>query len=195
MITRAQAATRIGYAGLSKAGSGGLAGAVAMLRAAGCARIFEERSPGGRWNRPALDGALRALQPGDTLVAPSLDHLSRSMNDLLLILSRVEAAGAGFRSIDEEIDTTSGAGRLMMKMLGSLTQFSRAKLHERTEPGLRTAQAEGRRGRPPKFKQEQADEILALLASGLTAAEVARRYGVHRATICRLEELAARKAL
>lgn len=111
VITRAQAATRIGYAGLSKAGSGGLAGAVAMLRAAGCARIFEERSPGGRWNRPALDGALRALQPGDTLVAPSLDHLSRSMNDLLLILSRVEAAGpASARSTRRSTPPAAPAG-------------------------------------------------------------------------------------
>ena len=117
-----------------------------------------------------------------------LDRLSRSLKDLLLILERISAAGAGFRSLTEAIDTTVPAGRMMMQMLGAFAEYEREMVKERTQAGLKAARAQGRHGgRRPKFSQAQRAEILSMLAAGRPAAEVARLFQVHRATISRLD--------
>ena len=116
-----------------------------------------------------------------------LDRLSRSLKDLLLILERIGAAGAGFRSLTESIDTTVPAGRMMMQMLGAFAEYEREMVKERTRAGLKAAHAQGRHGgRRPKFTQAQRTEILSMLAAGRPAAEVARLFQAHRATISRL---------
>jgi DNA invertase Pin-like site-specific DNA recombinase len=121
------------------------------------------------------------------LIVWKLDRLSRSLKDLLLILERISAAGAGFRSLTEAIDTTVPAGRMMMQMLGAFAEYEREMVKERTQAGLKAARAQGRHGgRRPKFSQAQRAEILSMLAGGRPAAEVARLFQVHRATISRL---------
>lgn len=65
-----------------------------------------------------------------------LDRLSRSLKDLLHLMEKIEAAGAGFRSLTEAIDTTTRAGRMMMQMVGSFAEFKRAMIRERTSAGL-----------------------------------------------------------
>jgi DNA invertase Pin-like site-specific DNA recombinase len=84
------------------------------LRGAGCRRIFEEAASGGRWDRPELHRLLDHLREGDTLLVWKLDRLSRSLKDVLHIMERIAAAGAGFRFLTEDIDTTTPAGRMMM---------------------------------------------------------------------------------
>src|SRR6202161_4295111 len=73
-----------------------------------------------------------------------LDRLSRSLKDVLHIMERIAKAGAGFRSITENIDTTTPAGRMMMQMVGAFAEFERAMIRERTSAGLAAARAEGR---------------------------------------------------
>src|SRR5438128_9815258 len=99
---------------------------VAALKAAGCERIYREKASGGRWDRPELHRLLDQLREGDVVVVWKLDRLSRSLKDTLAILERVEAAGAGFRSLTEAVDTTGPAGRMMMQMLGAFAEFERA---------------------------------------------------------------------
>ena len=89
----------IGYAWVSRAEGQDLAPQVSALEAAGYRRIHEERASGGRWDRPELTRLLGRLTAGDVLVVWKLDRLSRSLKDLLLILERLTAAGAGFRSL------------------------------------------------------------------------------------------------
>lgn len=72
--------------------------------------------------------------------------LSRSLKDVLHIMERIAQAGAGFRSLTENIDTTTPAGRIMMQMVGSFAEFERAMIRERTSAGLAAARAEGRVG-------------------------------------------------
>ena len=97
-------------------------------------------------------------------------------------------AKAGFRSLTEAIDTTTPAGRMMMQMVGSFAEFERAMLRERTKIGLETARREGRiGGRPPKLTREQQTEIVRMVSRGRkTAADAARLFDVHPATISRL---------
>ena len=59
-------------------------------------------------------------------------RLSRSLKDLLLVLEKIEAEGASFKSLTEAIDTSAPAGRMMMQIVGSFAEFERAMLRERT---------------------------------------------------------------
>jgi DNA invertase Pin-like site-specific DNA recombinase len=161
---------------------------VAALKAAKCERIYREQASGGRWDRPQLQRLLDQLRKGDVLVVWKLDRLSRSLRDVLIIMERLAETKAGFRSLTEEIDTTTPAGRMMMQMVGSFAEFERAMLRERTKIGLETARREGRiGGRPPKLTRQQQTEIVRMISRGRkTAADAARLFGVHPATISRL---------
>jgi DNA invertase Pin-like site-specific DNA recombinase len=161
---------------------------VSALRSAGCEKIFREKASGGRWDRPELHRLLDQLRKGDVLFVWRLDRLSRSLRDVLVIMERIQEAKAGFRSLTESIDTTTAAGRMMMQMVGAFAEFERAMLRERTRSGLDAARKRGRiGGRRPKLKPHQQDEIVAMVSKGTkTAADAARLFNVHPATVSRL---------
>ncbi|MEL6244583.1 MAG: recombinase family protein [Pseudomonadota bacterium] len=158
------------------------------LRVAGCERVFEERVSGGRWDRPELHRMLDQLRQGDVVIVWKLDRLSRSLKDLLSIMEKIDAAGAGFRSLTEAIDTTTPAGRMMMQIVGVFAEFEREMIRERTRAGLERARKKGRHpGRKPKLSDEQRQEVRDMVRSGKrTEAEAARLFGVHRSTISRV---------
>ena len=177
----------IGYARVSTDDQD-TAAQVTALKEAGCERIFREMASGGRWDRPQLHRLLDQLRPGDVVVVWKLDRLSRSLRDVLMIMDRLGETGAGFRSLTEAIDTTTPAGRMMMQMVGAFAEFERAMLRERTQAGLEAARRKGRvGGRRPKLSPQQQSEIRKMVFSGeKTAAEAARLFKVHPATISRL---------
>jgi DNA invertase Pin-like site-specific DNA recombinase len=177
----------IGYARVST-NDQETAAQVAALKAAGCERIFREKASGGRWDRPELHKLLDQLRKGDVLVVWKLDRLSRSLRDVLTIMERLGEASAGFRSLTEAIDTTTPAGRMMMQMVGAFAEFERAMLRERTKAGLDAARLEGRvGGRRPKLSDQQRSEIQKMVTKGdKTAADAARLFKVHPATVSRL---------
>jgi DNA invertase Pin-like site-specific DNA recombinase len=160
----------------------------AALKAAGCERIFREMASGGRWDRPELQRLLEQLRKGDVLVVWKLDRLSRSLRDVLIIMERLAGANAGFRSLTEAIDTTTPAGRMMMQMVGAFAEFERAMLRERTKAGLDAARQNGRiGGRRPKLSSQQQTEIKKMVSKGeKTAADAARLFKIHPATVSRL---------
>jgi DNA invertase Pin-like site-specific DNA recombinase len=187
----------IGYARVSKVDQQDTRAQIKVLKEAGCKRIFEENASGGRWDRPELHRALDQLREGDVLVVWKLDRLSRSLKDLLIILEKINDAGAGFRSLTEHIDTTTPAGRMMLQMLGAFAEFERSMVRERTRLGLQAARERGRiGGRKPVLKPNQRAEIIQMVTSGAkSAAEAARLFDVNRSTISRLlamERLSAR---
>ena len=161
---------------------------IAALENAGCELIFQEKASGGRWDRPELHRLLGQLRNGDVLVVWKLDRLSRSLKDVLTLMEKIDQAGAGFRSLTEVIDTTSPGGRMMMQIVGTFAEFERAMLRERTQHGLDAARKQGRvGGRRPKLKAHQQQEIVHLVNSGQkTAADAARLFNVHPATVSRL---------
>src|SRR5258708_29353876 len=178
----------IGYARVSKMDREGASAQVRTLKEAGCKRILEENASGGRWDRPQLHKALDQLRDGDVFVVWKLDRLSRSLKDLLTILEKITQAGAGFRSLTENIDTTTTAGRMLLQMLGAFAEFERSMVRERTRLGLQAARERGRvGGRSPKLTPHQRAEAIRMVRSGQTsAAEAARLFGVHRSNISRL---------
>ncbi|HEY9832330.1 MAG TPA: recombinase family protein [Stenomitos sp.] len=100
----------IGYARVSRGDGQDRALQIEALYAAGIGRVLEEKASGGRWDRPQLHRALEQLRSGDVFVVWKLDRLSRSLKDLLTIMEKIDAIGAGFRSLTEAIDTTTPAG-------------------------------------------------------------------------------------
>ena len=178
----------IGYAWVSKGDDQSNAAQARALNAAGCKRVFDEAASGGRWDRPKLQELIGQLRDGDVVVVWKLDRLSRSLKDLLHLMEKIEAAGAGFRSLTEAIDTTTPAGRMMMQMVGSFAEFERAMIRERTSAGLAQARAEGRvGGRRRKLTDRQRTEIADSVLSGRkTAAEMARIFKVSQPTVSRI---------
>src|ERR1700674_3764941 len=161
---------------------------VSALKSAGCEKIFLEKASGGRWDRPELHRLLDQLRKGDVLVVCRLDRLSRSLRDVLMIMERIKEAEAGFRSLTEAIDTTTVSGTMMMQLIAVFAQFERSVLAERTKAGLDAARKQGRiGGRRPKLRPNQQDEIVAMVSAGSkTAADAARLFSVHPATVSRL---------
>jgi len=177
----------IGYARVSTQEQD-TAAQIDALKKCGCELIFEEKASGGRWDRPELHRLMEQLRKGDVLVVCKLDRLSRSLRDLLVLMERIDQAGAGFRSLTEMIDTTSPGGRMMMQIVGAFAEFERAMLRERTQRGLDVARKNGRvGGRRPKLKTHQQEEIINLVKSGKkTAADAAKLFNVHPSTVSRL---------
>ena len=130
---------------------------------------------------------LEQLRKSDVLVVWKLDRLSRSLRDVLTLMERIQAAKAGIRSLTEAIDTTTPAGDMMMQMVGSVAKFD-AMIRERAKAGMAWARKQGRiGGRRPKLDVHQQQEIVAMLTTGQkTAAEVARLFKIHSATVSRL---------
>jgi DNA invertase Pin-like site-specific DNA recombinase len=178
----------LGYARVSKGDQQNNALQAKARRAAGCGKLFEEAASGGRWDRPELHRMLDQLREGDIVVVWKLDRLSRSLKDVLHIMERIAEAGAGFRSVTENIDTTTPAGRMMMQMVGSFAEFERAMIRERTSAGLAIARAEGRvGGRRKKLDTAKRREIAESVITGRkSGADMARLYGVSQPTVSRI---------
>ncbi len=177
----------LGYGRISKGEDQNDALQVEALERAGCTRIFSETASGRRWDRPELHRMLDQLRPDDIVVVWKLDRLSRSLKDLLLIMEKIDAAGAGFRSLTESIDTTTPGGRMMMQMVGTFAEFERAIIRERTRAGLESARARGRKGgrKPVLNKDQKADIADNVIAGRKSGADMARLYKVSQATITR----------
>jgi DNA invertase Pin-like site-specific DNA recombinase len=116
------------------------------------------------------------------------DRLARSTRDLLNVLESVRQAGAGFRSIkDVWADTTTPHGQLMLTILGGLAEFERTLIRACTGESRERAKARGVRfGRPKKLSAHQRREAIDRIAAGEAVAEVARTFGVDRATVYRM---------
>jgi len=158
------------------------------LVAAGVERIFEEKRSGKDDRRPVLAEMLAQLRPGDQVVVYKLDRLSRSLADLLMLMRRIESAGASFRSLTESIDTATPAGIAMMQMIGVFAQFERSMIVERTKAGMQAARGRGQHvGRPRAMLPLEEVEAVRLAATGEhSKTAIARRYGVNISTIKRV---------
>ena len=137
-----------------------LDGQMDALTAAGAGRVFADKISGSQRSRPELDRLLDQLRPGDVVVVTKYDRLARSLSDLLDIAKSIEVKGAGFRSLAEDIDTTTPAGRLIFHVFASIAEFERSRIAERTREGLAAARARGRGGgRPPALSPAQKAEV------------------------------------
>src|SRR4051812_10535897 len=158
------------------------------LTAAKCDRIFTDTMSGNRSDRPGLAQALDYLREGDVLVVWRLDRLGRSLKYLIEVISRLNERGIGFRSLTEQIDTTTSGGKLIFHVFGALAEFERDIIRERTQAGLASARARGRMGGRPKKLETPAKVAMAralYAEKSHSIAEICKSVGVSRATLYR----------
>lgn len=139
---------KIGYARVSTEGQN-LERQIDALTAAGCRRIFADKKSGKNAARPELKACHAFLNPGDTLVVPSLDRYGRSIQDLINMVADLRHRQIGFTSVHEKIDTTSPGGRMVFHIFAALAEFIRELIVIGTREGLAAARARGRVGGRP----------------------------------------------
>jgi DNA invertase Pin-like site-specific DNA recombinase len=160
---------------------------IAALKDAGAERIFADKISGSKRKRPELDRMLDQLRRGDVVLVTKYDRLARSLTDLLDIVAQIEATKAEFRSLAEDIDTTTPAGRLIFHVFASIAQFERERIRERTMEGLEAARKKGRvGGRPPALSEAQKAEVLRLKGEGRSLKDIAGLFKVSLATVKRV---------
>src|SRR6476619_1771940 len=158
------------------------------LQQAGCGKIYQETASGAKADRPVLEDVLSYLRPGDTLVVWRLDRLGRSLQHLIAVVAGLEERGIGFKSLTEQIDTTTPGGKLIFHVFGALAEFERDLIQERTQAGLAAARARGRMGgRPKKLATAQQRELARTLYDGgqTDIATICATLGISRATLYR----------
>jgi hypothetical protein len=94
------------------------------LEAAGCEKVFTDKLSGSRDDRLGLERAFEQLRDGDVLVVWRLDRLGRSLSNLIELMSQLEGRGIGFRSLTEQIDTTTPGGKLIFHIFGPWLSLS-----------------------------------------------------------------------
>jgi DNA invertase Pin-like site-specific DNA recombinase len=156
------------------------------LHKAGCDRIFTDTASGAKTERIGLDEALNYVRKGDTLVVWRLDRLGRSLPHLITTMTALEERGIGFKSLTENIDTTTSGGKLIFHIFGALAEFERNLIRERTQAGLAAARARGKKGgRPKALTQRQLGIARELYEKRHPIAEICRTLSISKATLYR----------
>nr|WP_032113984.1 recombinase family protein [Candidatus Paracaedibacter symbiosus] len=178
---------KIGYARVSTRDQS-LSMQVEALKEAGCIQIHEEIASGAKTARPILDEIMRNLREGDTLVIWKLDRLGRNLAHLIHLTTKLIEKKVGLISLNDPIDTTTPQGRLIFGIFASLAEFGRELIRERTQAGLKSARARGRKGGRPKgmskLAMEKATIAEALYKNGtIPVKKIAEQLDISKTTL------------
>jgi len=114
------------------------------LKAAGCDPIFvDEATSAVAKNRPGLQKAREALQPGDTFVVVAIDRAFRSTIEGIIFLDQIQAEGTAFKSIYQSIDTKTAEGRKWFIDMVNNAEYERAIISRRTKEKMAAAKRRG----------------------------------------------------
>src|SRR5229473_7613149 len=157
------------------------------LEKIGCSKIFTDTASGAQTERTGLNEALAYVREGDMLVVWKLDRLGRSLKHLIETITHLNNRKIGFKSLTENIDTTTSGGKLIFHIFGSLAEFERDIIRERTQAGLQAARARGRRGGRPKALSPKKVEIARALYNDKNNSvdEICQTLHVSRTTLYR----------
>ncbi len=157
------------------------------LEKIGCTKIFTDIISGSTTERQGLDDALAYVREGDTLVVWRLDRLGRSLKHLIEAITALNNRKIGFKSIQENIDTTTSGGKLIFHIFGALAEFERDIIRERTQAGLQAARTRGRLGGRPKVLNSKRQSIAQALYNDKnnSIAEICKTLNISRATLYR----------
>lgn len=160
------------------------------LQAVGCEKVFSDIASGAKTERPGLVKAIEFCRKDDVLVVWKLDRMGRSMSHLIDTVKVLEQRSIGFRSLTENIDTTTPSGRLIFHMFGSLAEFERDLIRERVQAGLKSARRRGRNGgRPPVTEETKAMARTLLADKSLSVKQICERLGIAKSTLYKYSKL------
>ena len=137
-------------------------------------------------HRPELAACLDYIRPGDALVVVRLDRLARSTRELLELAQSLQERSVDLIALDQQINTTSPAGRFTFTLLAAVAELERDMIRERTLDGLARARAEGRAGgRRPSITGQKAQLVRRLAAEGLSLRQIAASVDASASSIRR----------
>ena len=157
------------------------------LKKAGTEKIFKDVISGGKTSRPGFDAMVGALKKGDTVIVTRLDRLGRSLRHLIETIENMKKWEVGFRSLTNQIDTTTPSGRLVFHVFAALAEFERELIRERTNEGLSNARAHGRvGGRPTSLGEAEVEALRQAHKAGTLATDaLCKTFKVSPATLFR----------
>lgn len=146
--------------------------------------LFVDHASGIKDDRKGLSDAINFMKAGDCLVVWKLDRLGRSLPHLLEIINKLKERQISFKSLTENLDTTTPQGELFFHIFGALSQYERSLIQERILSGLKSAEARGRKGgRPKKINEEKFQAILQSLEAGQSKAAICRTFHIPKTTL------------
>ena len=157
------------------------------LEKAECIHIFKDKASGVKTDRNGLKKALNYLREGDTLVVWKLDRLGRSLRHLIEVINRLNDRNVYFKSLQENIDTTSPGGKLIFHVFAALAEFERDIIRERTLAGLESARSKGKVGGRPKVMDKKKIAMAKKLMEDETNSipDICKTLGFSRASLYR----------
>jgi len=177
---------KVGYARVSSIGQN-LDSQIKALEEAGCQKIFQEKKSGSKMNnRPVLKEALDFVRESDIFIVTRLDRCSRSVADLHKIMKELEGKKVAFTATNQDFDTTTSTGKLVIGLLSVVAAFELDLRAERQADGIKEAKRKGVKfGREPKMSKSDIVAALRLKESGLTNQTIADKFKVGRSTLLR----------
>lgn len=145
-------------------------------------------------DRPALNRLLTDARRGklDVVMCWSIDRLGRSLKDLLETVDKLSRDNVDLYIDQNDLDTTTAAGKLLFHITGAFSEFERGLIQERVRAGIKRAKDSGTKsGLPigrPKLDDKLRDKIKRLRQEGLSVAKVAEQVGVGRSTVKRIQK-------
>jgi DNA invertase Pin-like site-specific DNA recombinase len=179
----------IGYARVSTSDQNPEA-QTARLRGHGCMRVFTDRGVTGRLaSRPQWDACRAFLREGDVLVVTKLDRVGRSVGNLVSVADELHQRGVDLIVLDQAIDTSTPAGRMLFHVLAAIAEFEHDLIAERTRAGLTAARARHGGKLPPRGPSISPDRLAAArqlyLRGDMPARRIAAAVGISRASLYR----------
>lgn len=148
----------------------------------------------GRDQRPGFDQMLKdaSRRKFDVVMAWAIDRMGRSLRDLLDTIEHLEATGVDLYLDQQNIDTTTPAGKLLFQVTGAFAEFERSMIRQRVNAGLARAKAQGKRLGRPRVDHRIEARVRAELTKGTGVIKTAKALGIGVGTVQRIKrEMAA----
>jgi DNA invertase Pin-like site-specific DNA recombinase len=150
--------------------------------------IFNEKVSGKNLERAELQRMLALCDAGTTVIVYSLSRLSRSLKDLLELVTLFEERETKLVSLTEQIDTSTAMGRAFLQIIGVLSSMERELILERQAIGIQAAKKrQVRFGRPKAISELQREEAVSMMGEGRSTKEVAKLFNVSEPTMRRIK--------
>lgn len=177
---------KVGYARVSSNGQN-LHSQIEALQAIGCEKIFQEKLSGRQQdNRKQLNEALDFVRNGDEFYVTRLDRCSRSVKDLHQVIDTLNDKGVDFKATEQDLDTSTSSGRLMIGLLSIVSAFETDLRAERQADGIKSARKRGVKfGAKPVFDEERTKKAIELQKTEMTNQQIADQFNIGKSTMLR----------
>jgi DNA invertase Pin-like site-specific DNA recombinase len=148
--------------------------------------FIDEGISGATSSRPALDALMKSATQRrfDMVICWSIDRLGRSLQNLIEILNELQSLKVDLFFMQQGLDTSTSAGRMMFSIFGALAEFERNLIRERVIAGQQRAISQGvKMGRPTKMNDGMKNAIKLLRERGIGIKQIARELKIGIGTV------------